>query len=216
MLVAVAFGSVLALLRWPPLAIAVLAALGAWWLWRRGRRRREAVDTAARVLEATELMAAELATGRGLGEVLGEAAHGWPPLRAAVEASLLGLDVPEAIRGAAGSPGAHGLTLLAAGWEVAQRTGFGLAEVTAGIAEDLRADLATDRVVLAELASARATAWLVSLLPVLAWAMGSATGGDPLGFLLGGPFGLLCLTFGLALELMGLAWIDVLASPEAR
>ena len=84
------------------------------------------------------------------------------------------------------------------------------------MAEDLRAGEASRRVVASELASARATGRLVAGLPVLAWLMGSGSGGDPLAWLLGGPAGWACLALGGGLLLGGLAWIELLARSVER
>lgn len=180
-------------------------------LLRRRRRRSRAVEVQQRVREACELVAAELAAGQPPGGVLRRAAEEWPDLRPVADAFELGGDVPAALRDAAAAPGAGDLRLLAAAWAVAHRTGHGLADAVGHCAESLRAAGATRRLVAGELASARATARLVAGLPVLALAMGSGAGGDPVGFLLGHPVGLACLGGGLLAGFVGLWWIEAIA-----
>jgi tight adherence protein B len=187
------------------------AGLGAGWLLRQraGRRRRQVV--AGLVLECCELMAAELAAGQPPGRCLAEAARVWLPLAAVAEAFRMGADVPDAFRQVASHPGADDLRLVAAAWQVAARTGQGLADTVQVVAADLRAAQASRRVVEGELASARATARMVAGLPVLALAMGSGAGGDPWAFLFATPAGIACLAAGLALGLAGLGWIESIA-----
>ena len=187
------------------------AALGAGLLVRQRAARRRERAVAGRVLECCELMAAELGAGRPAGHCLVEAARVWSPLAAVAEAFRMGADVPDAFRQVAGDPGADDQRRVAAAWQVAHRTGLGLAETVQAVADDLRAAQASRRVVEGELASARATARMVAGLPVLALAMGSGAGGDPWGFLLTTPAGLACLAAGLALGLAGLAWIEAIA-----
>ena len=197
-------------------AIGGLAVLGAVRLLRSRSARREATRTSGRVLEACESLAAELAAGRPPGSALEVAAGDWPALAPVSEAFRVGADVPTAWRSVAGVPGARDLRVVAAAWQVAHRTGEGLADTLDHVARDLRGAQVTRRVVEGELASARATAKLVAALPVLALTMGSGAGGDPWGFLLGHPVGLGCLGLGLAFAFAGLAWIEALAREVDR
>ena len=193
-----------------------LLALGVRWLVLARRRLVTVRDTASRVRECCESLAEELAAGSGPDRALARAARDWPPLGPVLAAHRVGLDVPGAWRVAASAPGAGGLRLVGAAWQVSGRTGQGLAAALARVAEDLRATEASRRVVASELASARATGRLVAGLPVLAWLMGSGSGGDPLAWLLGGPAGWACLALGGGLLLGGLAWIELLARSVER
>jgi tight adherence protein B len=192
--------------------IAAAAVAGSAGLWQRRRRRRAAERVSGEVLETCELLAGELGAGRPPGEALDRAAATWPPLAPVAEAFRVGADVPTALRELAeGLDGACDLRIVAAAWQVAHRTGQGLAATVDRVADGLRAAAATRRLVTGELASARATARLVAGLPVLALAMGSGAGGDPWGFLLGHPAGLACLACGLGFGLAGLWWIEAIA-----
>jgi tight adherence protein B len=188
------------------------AASGGIALVRRQRRRAAAELVSARVLETCEAMASELSSGQAPGECLDRAAAAWPQLDPVAAAFRVGADVPAAMRAlAAELDGAADLRVIAAAWQVAHRTGEGLAATIDRVADSLRAAAGTRRVVAGELASARATARLVAGLPVLALAMGSGAGGDPWGFLLGTAPGLGCLALGLAFGLAGLWWIETIA-----
>lgn len=203
--------------RTAALAAVVVGVAGAVRaLLRHRAARRERVRTSRQVLEACELVAAELAAGQPPGSALVRAARRWPGLAPAANAQAMGGDVPTALRHLARTPGAEDLRLVAAAWQVAHRSGHGLADAVGRVAIRVRAQRQTRRVVESELASARATARLVALLPVLALAMGSGAGGSPVGFLLGTPVGLACLVAGLALGLAGLWWIEAIADRVER
>jgi tight adherence protein B len=203
--------------RWVVLgSVVVTTALGAERIWRRRQARVRADATARHVLEACEVVAAELSAGRPADAALAQAADRWPDLAPVVEALTLGSDVPEAMRRLASAPGGGELRVVASAWQVAQHSGHGLADALARVAERIRARRRTRRVVMSELASARATARLVAVLPLVALGMGSGAGGDPWAFLLDTPVGWGCLALGLACGLLGLWWIEVIADAVDR
>lgn len=179
---------------------------------RPGARRRQAARDRAAVLEVCDALAAELASGRPPTAALSAAQERWPPLAGVVEASRLGADVPDALRRLARErPGAEDLQRVASAWQVAHRTGHGLAAALERTAAGLRARRRTRRLVDSELASARATARLVACLPLAVLVMGSGAGSDPWAFLLGSAAGGACLVVGLGLLALGLWWIERLA-----
>jgi tight adherence protein B len=196
--------------------VGVLAAMAGLRLWRARAARLAATATAARVLETCESLAVELGAGRPPATALDRAAAEWPALSPVAEAHRVGADVPAAWRTLAEEPGATDLRVVAAAWQVAHRTGEGLADTLDRVGQGLRDAQATRRVVEGELASARATAKLVAALPVVALSMGNGAGGDPWGFLLGHPVGLGCLALGLTFAFAGLAWIEALAREVDR
>lgn len=198
--------------RWLVLALVVgAAALGASALLARRRRRREAERFGDQALEACELLAAELQAGQPPSVALDRVSEEFGSLVTVARAHQLGSDVPAAWRDLAATPGGGDLRLVAGAWQVAARSGSGLADAVSGVAASLRATRATRRVVASELASARATARLMAALPVLALLMGSGIGGNPWAFLFGTGLGLACLGLGLAFGLVGIWWIEAIA-----
>ena len=132
--------------------------------------------------------------------------------RRGVEAVRLGADVPEVLRRLSVEHGGAGdLRWVAGAWQVAQRSGHGLAAALERTADGLRARRRTRRLVDSELASARATARLVACLPLAVLLMGTGAGSDPWSFLVRTPVGWCCLAAGLALIALGLWWIERLA-----
>lgn len=194
-----------------PLAVAALVALGASVVLRRRARSAAAARTRACALAFCDELAAGLAAGLPPPTAMEAAAETWPAVEEVTVVARLGGSVPSALRHVAERPGAGDLRQVAAAWQVAHRSGASLAQALGGVAEALRAQQSTRRLVASELASARATARLVAGLPVATLLLGSGTGGSPVGFLLGTPAGLLCLSAGLGLAVLGLWWIEVIA-----
>lgn len=207
----------LAALGLPPTRVVLLGVGGGLLLrgvlaiLRRRALSREVLAGRAWVQEACESLAADLASGRPTSLALASATTRHPALATVSAAAELGADVPDAWRQLAVAPGCGGLRAVAAAWEVSWRTGAGLAPALDAVASRLRADAATGLVVRGELASARATARLVALLPVAAWGIGASSGGRPLAFLVGSTAGVGCLLAGLGLAVLGLRWIESIA-----
>ncbi|MFE7132776.1 type II secretion system F family protein [Streptomyces sp. NPDC057638] len=205
-------GMVLAVLGGSPLPLvagAVAVPLLRVWLTaqeRARRRERRAEEVIAFCGALSGELRAGLTPGRALVWAAGSTGGLGPGEAAVVAAARFGGDVPHALRGAAGEPGAEGLVGVAACWRVAVDSGAGLAEGLDRLEESLRAERDHHRDLRARLAGPRATAALLAVLPVLGLALGTALGAQPLSVLSYTPGGWLCLFAGVALEASGLWW----------
>jgi tight adherence protein B len=158
-------------------------------------------------------LAALLRSGRAPVAALLTVATDWPdPFGGVAAAARFDGHPGPALRAAARAPGAEGLAALAIGWEVSMQTGAGLADLVDGVVVTLRDRETVRRETAAQLASARATARLLSGLPLLPHALGVGLGADPTRFLLRTPYGLGCLLAGGLLVVAGLMWVDRLGS----
>jgi tight adherence protein B len=108
-------------------------------------------------------------------------------------------------------PGAEGLRLLAACWRIGAEQGGTLAAVLDDLATALRDEEANRQEIATQLAGPRATARLLSGLPLLGLGMAAALGANPLAFLFGTAPGLGCLFAGVTLNSAGLWWTHRLA-----
>jgi tight adherence protein B len=215
LVVATAFGAVLAGARGTLLVLCMIgagAAAAGWALVRRGMARREADRRAAGVLEVCEALAGELRAGLPPLVALRHCVEALPELAQVTTVGELGGDVPTALRQVAARPGAAGLREVASAWQVSQHSGATMSLALTRVAESAREHRAVQRLVASELASAQATARLVAAMPALVLLMGAGIGGDPWHFLLETPAGLACLTLGLALAFTGLHWVDRIAA----
>jgi tight adherence protein B len=213
---------------WPLIAIALLAMLLGTRIFvstlacsvilaliasqrRQHRRRKAAAARRATIIEALDVLSADLTAGRPPIDALEGAASISPDLEVAHAAAKLGADVPTALDRAAESPGATGLHALAAAWRVSEESGAAFAALTERLADSLRADAATHRQTEASLANARSSARILAALPLFGTTLGYSLGADPLTFLTTTPAGYLCLAIGLALTTAGLHWTTHLA-----
>jgi tight adherence protein B len=186
----------------------VLAAWIATTLLRRARARGTRLRRRGKVVSMCDALVAELQSGQPPSSAVSAVAREWPELETVRDAARLGGDVPAALRRLSARPGGEPLASVAAAWEVASRSGAGLADVLDRLSVVLRADEEVRRDVAASLASPRATATMLAVLPVFGIGLGTAIGADPLAVLTGSLLGASCLAAGCLLAGAGLFWVE--------
>ncbi len=191
-------------------ALAVVRAVA------RRRAAEEAEQRRRAVVLHAEALLGELRAGLPVGSALARAVEAWPESAPAAAAARWGASVPDALRRLGELPGAEGVARLAAVWQLCAGSGASLAVGVGHVLETARAEQATRHVVAAELASARATARMLGLMPVMILVAGQGIGAEPWPFLLDSLPGLACLAAGSACALTGLWWIDRIAGRAAR
>ena len=97
---------------------------------------------------------------------------------------------------------------VAGAWALSERHGIPLADLLTGAQEDIRWGLRFGGTVRAQLAGPRATATVLTVLPVVGLGLGQLLGADPVAVLRGGVLGQLLLVVGVALAAAGSAWTD--------
>lgn len=159
-----------------------------------------------------EGLAGELWAGAEPAQALGAAAHGLPGLGdVEAAASRPGGDVVAALLAVGVLPGGSTAADLAVSWKVCEVTGCALAAPVERLLVAHRAQEDVRRAVAGQLAGPRATAHLLSALPLAAIGMGVALGAEPVDFLTGTGPGLVCLAAGSALLLLGVRWARAIA-----
>lgn len=160
------------------------------------------------VLAALVALAAELRAGLPPQLALVHASTTvWPTAIAAVR---LDGDVAMALR--ADGVRAPVLRSLAACWEAGAAAGSGLADAVDRLASSHRAAQEIRGELEVQLAGPRATARMLSGLPLIGIILGLMLGADPVGFLLGGPIGWACLAGGILLTVIGMWWTNRIAA----
>ncbi|MFE4948689.1 type II secretion system F family protein [Leifsonia sp. NPDC056665] len=112
--------------------------------------------------------------------------------------------------------GDAGVAAVAAAWAVAEHAGASLAPALRGAAEALRDRAGAERDIATALAGPRATARLMSWLPVVGVVMAYAIGVDVIGTLVTGPLGWIAAGSGCGLLIAGRSWTRTLVRSASR
>jgi tight adherence protein B len=118
--------------------------------------------------------------------------------------------------GRLGGPGATALEWLATVSEVVERSGAPSALVLDRIAHGMLAEIARADEREVALAGSRATATILSWLPLAGLLLGPILGADPVAALLGSPVGWACSGSGLGFWFIGRAWMRRLVRSASR
>ncbi len=131
-------------------------------------------------------------------------------LAPAATAAALGDDVAGAMRRTAlAQPAvADDLHRLASAWSLAEQHGVPLAELLAGARSDMRWRVRFGASVRSQLAGPRATAAVLTCLPLLGLGLGQLLGADPLGVLRSGLIGQALVVVGVGLAAAGALWSE--------
>lgn len=185
---------------------------------RRARARAERLGAVAagELAGALARITDELRTGAHPAAALSGVAHDGPLAREllapAEAAARLGEPVPAALRRSVGhrtgAATAPDLARVAAAWELADRHGAPLADLLAGTLDDIRWRLAHGSRVRAQLAGPRATAGVLTALPLFGIGLGQLMGTDPVGVLRDGLLGQGLLVAGCGLTAAGVLWSE--------
>ncbi|GAA4964898.1 type II secretion system F family protein [Pseudonocardia tropica] len=194
---------------------AVCAAGVAWGVRRRVAARRAAEragSTAAELADALARITDELRTGAHPAAALAGNVHDGPLARALLEpaavAARIGEPVPEALRRTARGPARRDVERVASAWELADTHGAPLADLLTGLLDDIRWRIAHGARVRAQLAGPRATASVLTGLPLAGIGLGQLMGIAPLTVLRTGLHGPALLLTGVVLTVAGAAWAD--------
>jgi tight adherence protein B len=197
---------VIAALAGPVLAIA--AAVIAWTAWVVGRDVVRARTTAGRrrdLAAAVRMLIVELESGARASAALTAAGDVAPAygavFRGAASAAAEAHDAGAAL---ATDPDTRAVGLA---WRLGEETGAALAGVLERVAADLADADEQRRTVAIALSGPRASAALLTALPLLGIGLGAAMGAQPWAFLFGPPAGRIVCSVGIVLDAAGVLWM---------
>ena len=91
--------------------------------------------------------------------------------------------------------------------ELSSQSGSSINEALTHVADKLMMRRNQEQLIATELASTKATVFVLAGLPIMGAGMGLMLGSDSISWLLGSTAGRVCLALGIALELLGWLWI---------
>ena len=91
--------------------------------------------------------------------------------------------------------------------ELSSQSGSSINEALTLVADKLMTRRNQEQLIATELASTKATVYVLAGLPIMGAGMGLMLGSDSISWLLGSPAGRVCLALGIGLELVGWFWI---------
>jgi tight adherence protein B len=177
-------------------------------------RERRSRALSEQLPEALDMMSRSLRAGHALTSAFQLVASEMPePISVefarAFEEQRLGMPLEKAVREmAARAPSNGDLKLFAVSTVIQKETGGNLAEILDGIAATVRERYRFFGKLRALTAEARASAWVVSLMPILIALFLTLTQPTYMATLLGEPLGRSILTGGIGTWLLGLIWFQ--------
>ena len=92
-------------------------------------------------------------------------------------------------------------------FELSSQSGSSINEALTQVADKLMTRRNQEQLIATELASTKATVYVLAGLPIMGAGMGLILGSDSISWLLGSPAGRICFALGIGLELVGWFWI---------
>ncbi|KZS62774.1 type II secretion system F family protein [Mycobacterium ostraviense] len=200
----------------PLTTVLVVAVVGATATlrYRRHRRGRRGAREAKSLEAALDVLVGELRVGIHPVRAFGTAADETEgavaaSMRAVAARARLGADVTGGLRAAARMSAlpTH-WERLAVYWQLASDHGLAIATLMRAARRDIVERQRFSESVASELAGARATANILSVLPLLGVLLGQLIGARPVSFMLNGHAGGWLLVVGVGLVCAGLLWSD--------
>lgn len=190
---------------------AVVIVATALWALQSARRQKQSTTLRSHTSTFLGYVIGDLRAGNGMPHALGMAAAALTEDSPAVLADAVRI---AAARAAGGSDGAD--VLIASGnddlvrigqlWKIAATHGIPLVSLCENAQRRIDAQLSHAAATHAALQGPKATAVVLSILPIAGIGMGGLLGADPLHFLLGGGIGGVLLIAGTTLTAVGFIW----------